>query len=142
MSCIFCQIIKKQLPAAQVYEDSHVLAFLDINPINPGHTLVVPKIHCENLWDAPEEVLKDLASLLPKISKAVIEGVEAQGFNIGLNHGRAAGQIIFHLHFHIIPRFSGDGLLPWGHRKYQEEEIEQVAEKIRANFIKENSFKF
>jgi histidine triad (HIT) family protein len=120
------------MPAQVVYEDDEVIAFLDIGPVNLGHTLVVPKEHCKNLLEASEEVLTKVMSVAQKIGLALIQALDAEGFNLGVNNGRAAGQKVDHLHLHIIPRFSGDGMRGWGQRKeYKEGEFEEYGEKIR-----------
>lgn len=131
MDCVFCKIINHKIPAHFVYENDKVVAFLDIAPINPGHTLVVPKIHCENILDAPEDVLAELIFATQRISQAILKGLGYHGFNLGVNNGRVAGQVIPHLHFHIIPRKIGDGLKMWPQRKYSHGEAEVVAEKIK-----------
>ena len=129
--CIFCKIIAGEIPSAKIYEDDKVLAFLDINPINPGHTLVIPKAHSGNLSAASEDDLVAVIKAVKKLAPAVIKGVGAQGLNLGVNNGAAAGQIVNHLHFHIMPRFEGDGYQLWGGKPYKEGEMEEVAEKIR-----------
>lgn len=129
--CIFCKIIVGEVPSQKVYEDDLVVAFLDIAPINAGHTLLIPKEHHANLLDCPEEVLRSLIVVLQKLGRAVSEAVGADGFNVGLNNGRAAGQIVDHTHFHIIPRFTNDGLKSWSQRKYEIGEDAATAEKIR-----------
>ena len=129
--CIFCKIIKGELPSSKVYEDEHVVAFLDIHPTRPGHTLLVPKAHCNDFLDCNPEVGTQLIKAAQKVAAAVVKGVGAEGFNLGVNNGRAAGQIIFHLHMHIIPRKAGDGLKPWGQGEYAEGEMESIAEAIR-----------
>ncbi len=129
--CIFCKIVKGELPSSKVYEDSHVVAFLDIRPVRPGHTLVVPKIHCENFLDCDPEVGAQLIKAAQKVARAVMRGTDADGVNFGINNGAAAGQVIFHLHMHIIPRKEGDGLRMWPNREYGEGEMENIAEAIR-----------
>ena len=131
--CIFCKIIKGEIPAHKIYEDGGILAFLDINPINPGHTLVIPKTHSENLLEAPDRDLVELIKVVKKIALAVIKGVGADSFNLGLNNGKESGQIIFHTHFHIIPRFSNDGHKPWGGQSYKDSQAEEIAAKIKSN---------
>ena len=129
---IFSRIIRREIPAEIVYEDEHVLAFLDIAPNNPGHTLVIPKQQTRNLltihagdWAKVMEVVRILA---PKIREAV----GAEGVNIIMNNEPAAGQIVFHAHVHVIPRFSDDGYRHWPGHEYQEGKMQSVAEKIRA----------
>jgi len=135
MDCIFCKIIAGQIPAGTVYENERVLAFLDINPVNPGHTLVVPKNHFASLVDAPEEVLVELIKTIKKIVPAVLTGLGADGFNLGLNNGFVAGQVVSHLHFHIMPRFANDGHQLWQGKPYQPGEAESVLEKIKQALI-------
>lgn len=102
-SCIFCKIIRKEGPASIVYEDDRIVAFMSIQPINVGHTLVVPKNHYENFFEIPEEEVAYLYRIVKKISHAVKKAVNADGIRIVQNNGEAAGQVIFHLHVHIIP---------------------------------------
>lgn len=131
--CIFCKIVAGEIPSATIYEDDHTLAFLDANPNNHGHTLVVPKTHAKNILDISEDSLSRMMPAVKKVSKAVFEGVGAVGLNITMNNERPAGQVIFHLHIHIIPRFEGDGLKVWTRKTpYKNGEMAQVAEKIRA----------
>lgn len=129
--CIFCKIIKGEIPCAKVYEDDKIMAFLDIQPVNEGHTLVVPKRHHEDLFDLPEEFLSSGLGAIKKIARAVQKAVDADGVNIGMNNGRAAGQAVFHAHFHIIPRYNKDELGEWPRKAYQEGEIGATARRIR-----------
>ena len=131
--CIFCKIIKGELPSVKIYEDGEVLAFLDINPVNPGHTLVIPKEHYEDFSSTPNEILSKMMPIIDKISKAMMEGLNVSGFNLALNNGKVAGQIVPHAHFHIMPRFENDGHHLWAGKPYAEGEIEKVAEKIKKN---------
>ncbi|MDP3958175.1 MAG: HIT family protein, partial [bacterium] len=107
-------------------------AFLDIHPNNPGHTLIIPKHHAENIFDIEETSLCELMARVKKVAKAVKEGVKADGVNISMNNERAAGQIVPHAHFHVIPRFVGDGYTHWPQKSYKEGEAKKVADKIRA----------
>jgi histidine triad (HIT) family protein len=132
--CIFCKMVAGRIPVTKIYEDEVVLAFLDIGPVSDGHTLVIPKQHFEKLDDCPAEVLSEVASRLGKIARAVSAGMNSDGYNVLCNNGRAAGQLVGHLHFHIIPRNTGDGVFNrWPAYKYQEGKIEQIANKIRKN---------
>jgi len=132
--CIFCKIISGDIPAAKIFEDEIVLSFLDIGPISDGHTLVVPKHHFGRLHECPSQLLGQIASRLGRIAKAVVTATGAEGYNVLCNNGRCAGQVVEHLHFHIIPRRSGDGLFEsWPAYKYPEGEIEALAERIRKN---------
>jgi histidine triad (HIT) family protein len=130
--CIFCKIVAGDIPAAKVYEDDHVLAFLDIGPIHEGHTLVIPKAHYETVADCPPEVMAALAATLPSLAGAVISTITCDGYNILCNNGRAAGQLVGHMHFHIIPRMQHDGVFDkWPAGQYPEGRIQQLAEQIR-----------
>ena len=108
------------------------MAFLDISPINKCHTLVIPKKHHENLLATPDELVKDLFVVVKRVGQTVKKAVQADGINFGINNGRAAGQIIFHTHIHVIPRFNSDNFTNWKHKKYDSDgEREAVAEKIK-----------
>ena len=129
--CIFCKIVAGEIPSHKVYEDDHVFAFLDIKPLNPGHTLVVPKHHMENLLETSLEEARVLMDALKAIAPAVLRAVGASACNISTNNGRAAGQVVFHTHFHIIPRHEDDGYAPWHRNAEEASDPAQVAEKIR-----------
>ena len=132
--CIFCRMVAGQIPVARIYEDEIVFAFLDIGPISDGHTLVIPKQHFEKLHDCPAELLGQVASRLGRIAGAVAAARNADGDNLLCNNGRAAGQLIEHLHFHIVPRNVGDGVFDrWPSYKYPHGKIEKIADKIREN---------
>jgi histidine triad (HIT) family protein len=107
--CIFCRIIAREIPSAIFYEDENVVAFLDAFPAVEGHSLVVPKRHTESLRTSPEEVVQ-IARVLPRLTDAVVTSLGAEGVNILCNDGRGAGQIVPHIHFHIVPRRPDDGL--------------------------------
>ncbi len=130
--CIFCKIITKQIPSAIVYEDAQVVALLDITPISKGHTLVLSKNHYRNLFDTPTEVLCAMMTVVKKLSYAVKEATGAQGINIQSNHEPEAGQVIFHHHIHIIPRFVHDGFKHWPGKPYEGNEIEQWKLRIQS----------
>jgi len=129
--CLFCKIVGGKIQSTKVYSDDNSYAFLDINPVNPGHTLLIPKKHSRNLFDIEDGELKQLAPVLKKLSIAVKEGVDADGVNIHINNEPAAGQVIFHTHIHIIPRFSDDKIKMWKGKEYKDVEMNEVAEKIR-----------
>lgn len=109
-NCVFCKIVAGQIPALRVHEDEHVLAFLDIGPLAEGHLLIIPKEHAERLEEMNPEVLASLARQLPRLARAVLSVTQAAGYNLLQNNGRVSGQEVPHVHFHIIPRASGDGL--------------------------------
>lgn len=129
-SCIFCKIIKGELPCTKVYEDADVFAFLDIKPVNPGHTLVIPKKHYENIHDMPDELVGKVAIAAKKIADAILK-IGAKGINIGMNNGAHAGQIVFHAHIHVMPRYGKDKFSLWVGKEYDRNEREEVAQRIR-----------
>jgi len=130
-NCLFCKMVAGQIPVTKIYEDDVVLAFLDIGPISEGHTLVIPKQHYEQLHDCPAELIAQIASRLGKIAGAVSSAMNSDGYNILCNNGRAAGQVIEHLHFHIIGRNTDDGLFSrWPSYEYQAGQIESIAARI------------
>jgi histidine triad (HIT) family protein len=132
--CVFCKMVAGQIPVTKIYEDEVVLSFLDIGPISDGHTLVIPKQHFEGLHDCPPQLLGQVASRLGRIAKAVTAAMDSDDYNVLCNNGRAAGQLVEHLHFHIIPRRTGDGVFNrWPSYKYQEGKIEAIAAEIRKN---------
>jgi len=132
--CVFCKIVAGEIPATKIYEDDVVLAFLDIGPISDGHTLVVPRQHVKKLHDCPPELLGRLGSYLGKIAEAVTSAMNSEGYNVLCNNGRAAGQLVDHLHFHIIPRNADDGVFRrWPSYEYPEGKIDEIADKICEN---------
>ncbi len=131
--CIFCKIIAGQIPSERVYEDPQVVAFLDIAPLASGHTLVVPRHHCVNLLDAPHEALSALMAAAPKVAKAVLAATGGEGFNFAQFNGGCSGQVVMHLHFHIIPRRTGDGVsFRWRQGEYAEGEMSALGARIRS----------
>ena len=134
--CVFCKMVAGEIPVAKVYENETVLAFLDIGPVSDGHTLVIPKQHCRNVHQCDPEILAQVGSCLGKIAGAVAEAMDADGYNVLCNNGRAASQVVEHLHFHIIPRRMGDGVFTqWPAYQYGKGQIEDIAEKIRKSLV-------
>ncbi len=129
--CLFCKIITGEIPSAKIYEDENSFAFLDINPTNTGHTLLVPKEHSRNIFDINKNTLKQLMPPLQELSIAVKNGVGVSGVNIQINNEPTAGQVIFHTHIHIIPRFKDDKIKMWKGGKYKKGEIEELVKKIK-----------
>ena len=131
--CIFCKILANELPSSRVYEDEHCLAFLDIGPLQPGHTLVIPKEHYEFLTDMPDASMAALGNALPRVARAVMAATGAEGFNTFQTNGACSGQMVPHVHFHVIPRRPGDGLgFRWKPFSYGEGEMDTWREKISA----------
>ncbi len=132
MDCIFCDIIGKKESAEILYENDRVISFLDIRPVNYGHTLVIPKTHYENFLSVPPEEMEALILATQKLSNAIVKSLIPDGFNIVVNNGIAAGQSIFHFHFHIIPRFKSDDFKFRPNLKsYDDGTMKNFAEKIR-----------
>ncbi len=104
-NCIFCKIVNKEIPAAIIHETDDFLAFVNTQPVNFGHSLVIPKNHFDNIYDLPKEVLEKLGEELQTVSVGIKKAMKAEGINVDMNNDAAAGQVIFHAHFHIIPRF-------------------------------------
>jgi histidine triad (HIT) family protein len=111
--CIFCHIIEGKIPCEKIFEDEHVISFLDIHPVNPGHTLVVPKLHLPTISDLPDDVVTHLFTTVRNLSTPVKQAVGATGVNIEMNNGADAGQIVNHAHVHIIPRHHNDPFRHW-----------------------------
>lgn len=130
-NCIFCQIIKRESPASIVYEDPNSLAFLDIHPVNPGHTLLVPKKHFDRIAETSDDALQYLLPAAKKVGIALQEALSAEGFNIIINNGATAGEIVSHTHIHLIPRFKTDNLKHWPGQDYIQGEAKSVAAKIK-----------
>jgi histidine triad (HIT) family protein len=131
MKCIFCEIISGNSPAEIIYENDSVLSFLDINPMNYGHTLVIPKEHFPDFIDIPEKLLSEIIKSVQYVSKAVYKGLNSDGYNIVANNGKAAGQSVFHFHFHIIPRYDSDYKMKLNLKKYSGDTIKDYAAKIK-----------
>lgn len=135
-NCIFCEIVKGTIPCTKVYEDNDVLAFMDIGPVVKGHTLVIPKTHHNPITETPVPVLQKLIAVVQQVARAQITGLGADGVNVSQANGKAAGQIVPHLHFHVIPRFSSDGHhWNWTPRQYTDSgEMSSFADRIRQSF--------
>ncbi|HMK94560.1 MAG TPA: HIT family protein [Candidatus Limnocylindrales bacterium] len=131
-SCIFCRIVRKQALASVVYEDGAVIAFLDIRPLNMGHTLVIPKAHFVDIIDTPEEQISQVHKVSKRIAAAVKKATGADGISIIQQNGKAAGQDVFHLHVHVVPRFDGQKLAGFNELKVVERaKLDDMAGKIK-----------
>lgn len=130
--CVFCKIVRGQIPSFKLYEDEHSLAFMDINPVHPGHALAVPKFHAANLFETPDEWLGRTFATARKVATAVQAALNPHGLNILQANGPGAAQSVFHLHLHIIPRAKDDNLLlNWVPRPGNMDEIKALAQKLR-----------
>jgi histidine triad (HIT) family protein len=132
-SCIFCRIVAGEIPAHIVLETSDALAFLDVGPLNPGHTLLIPKAHYPNLPDLSDDLAATTAALLPRLCRAVRAATGAEGLNILSNTGRVAGQSVDHIHWHVIPRHSSDAFhWPWPAGNTEPHECDRLRDAIRS----------
>jgi histidine triad (HIT) family protein len=130
--CIFCKIVQGEIPCSKIYADKHVWDFLDINPFSSGHALVIPIGHYARLDECPDDVLLALVKTLKKVAIAVTKAVKTPAYNILSNNGRPAGQLIEHVHFHIIPRQAGDGVIKFSNPvRYPTAQLEELAQTIR-----------
>lgn len=135
--CIFCKIIRKEIPSYKIFENDDVYAFLDISQVTPGHTLLIPKKHIENIFDYTQEDAAKYLQYLPIVANAIkASDKKIIGMNIQNNNGKYAGQVVMHSHFHLIPRRLDDGLkIPTRNNasKYTTADYERIAKKIREN---------
>jgi len=131
--CIFCKIVKGTIPATKVFEDELTLAFLDISPVIQGHALVIPKAHHEAITETPVEALHHCIAVARRVAQAQLEALGADGVNLHQANGAAAGQVVPHLHFHVIPRFANDGHhWNWTHRDYDSTQaMADMGEKLK-----------
>ena len=129
--CLFCKIVRGEIPAARVLETDRAIAFLDIQPVNPGHLLLIPRDHHETLSGLPDDLAAHAGSLLPRLCRAVRAATGAEALNVIVNHGRAAGQTIGHVHWHVIPRHADDAVRwPWPHSRYDGDELERMRDRV------------
>lgn len=129
--CLFCKIVRKEIPANVLHENDRTLCFLDIKPVNPGHALVIPKKHFDDYASTSDEALREMAVMARRLGEAMLKSLGAAGFNLAVNNGHAAGQLVGHVHLHVIPRFEGDGHAQWHGESYKEGEMQAVAEKLK-----------
>ncbi|RDI47868.1 HIT family protein [Falsibacillus pallidus] len=132
--CIFCKIINGDIPSSKVFENEHVMAFLDISQVTKGHTLVIPKVHKENLYELTPEIAANLFEAVPQIANAIKQEFNPIGLNVLNNNGEHAGQSVFHFHMHLIPRYGkGDGFgAVWktNESQYTSEDLKSIALSI------------
>lgn len=132
-NCIFCKLAAGQIPSTTLYEDEDFRVIMDIAPAVKGHTIVLPKQHMNDLLSIEEDTAKKALFVVSKVANAIKDALDCDGINILQNNGEAAGQSVFHLHFHILPRYKDDHFtIPWKTLSYAEGEAEAIAEKIRA----------
>lgn len=133
-NCIFCKILKNEIPSATVYEDEKFRAIMDIGPIAKGHVILLAKEHAANLLEADDELLSAALPAAKKVANAIKKTIDCDGINILQNNGEAAGQTVFHLHIHVIPRKNNDGVeLPPPQESYADGEAAELARRIAGN---------
>ena len=131
--CVFCRIVAKEIPATVVHEDEHTLCFMDIGQVNPGHVLVALKKHAENIFALEDAQAAAVFRAAAKVARAIRAAFEPQGLSVYQANGAAAGQTVFHLHIHLVPRYEGDGMaLTWPVKNPPREKLADDAEQIRA----------
>ncbi|WP_226038029.1 HIT family protein [Aquibacillus saliphilus] len=133
--CLFCKIANGDIPSAKVYEDDYVYAFLDISQVTKGHTLIIPKTHVKDIYDTPSDVAAELFKRVPKLANAIKKVYQPIGLNILNNNEEPAGQSVFHLHLHLIPRYGkGDGFgAVWKtNNDNSQEELQKIASDINS----------
>ena len=131
-TCTFCKIISKEIPSESVYENEFVSAFLDINPVNPGHLLVVPKEHYPDFLSTPDPIIKEVVAVTHKLAGPMMKATDATAFNIAVNSGHDAGQAVAHMHMHLIPRHHQDGHHMWPGKPYQPGEMAAIRSNLQA----------
>ncbi len=131
-NCIFCKIIAGEIPSATVYEDDDVKAILDVNPAARGHVIVLPKKHASDVFSIPDEDLSKAICVAKKVAAALKEAYKCDGVNILQNNGEAAGQTVFHLHIHVIPRFEGDTISVKWKQGEMPADLDVIAGEIKA----------
>jgi len=132
-NCIFCKLAAGQIPSTTLYEDEDFRVIMDIAPAVKGHAIVLPKQHMNDLLSIEENTAKKALFVVSKMANAIKDTLNCDGINILQNNGEAAGQSVFHLHFHILPRYKEDHFtIPWKTLSYEEGEAEAIAKKIRA----------
>ena len=135
--CVFCKIVKGEIPSAKVFENEHVFAFLDLSQVTKGHTLIIPKVHKENLFELTPEIAKNIFEVAPTIANALKETYQPIGLNVVNNNGEKAGQSVFHFHLHLIPRYGeGDGFgAVWKNNQsdYCSLDLQQMAADINSH---------
>jgi len=132
MDCLFCSISKGEIPSYTVYQDEHAVAFLDIHPLAPGHTVVIPRVHSATILDFPEAEMEPFLKGVKTVTALLQRTLNPDGFTMGINHGIVSGQSVSHLHFHIIPRWNNDkgGSLHSVVHNTPKESVEEIAERI------------
>ncbi len=140
--CIFCKIVSGEIPSFKILETDKCVAILDINPANPGHTLIISKEHYDNVYSIDDEVLKDMVLVAKKIARRLKDRFECKGVNIIMNNEKPAGQIIPHAHMHVIPRFDEDRvIITYAKKELTKEQFSEIAKKLSEEDAEESEEK-
>ena len=132
IDCIFCKIASKEIPAEVLYENDKVISVLDINPIHFGHALIIPKQHCDDFLELPEETYHFILQAAKIVTQALVQSLKLEGYNLFSNNGTIAGQSVFHFHLHITPRYRDDNIrFVINLKKYSDGDMKQYGVKIR-----------
>ena len=129
--CIFCKIVEKQIPSSCIYEDEHVMAFLDLSQVTKGHTLIIPKKHYDNFLECDSEVLAHLMKVAQMLSKRIVERLNAQGMNILSNINEVAGQSVFHFHLHLIPRYNENDAISIQFNESEKQDLNSLCDLLK-----------
>jgi len=131
--CIFCKIAAGEIPSRKIYEDSDLIAIMDLNPTSKGHSLIIPKEHCTNIYDIDEDIAAKVMKTAKKLATKMTVALNCDGFNLLQNNGETAGQTMFHFHMHLIPRYEGDQVgLTWKPGELTDEMKEEILAKVKA----------
>ncbi len=129
--CIFCKLANGVIPTNSIYEDDDFKVILDADPATKGHALIIPKEHFDNIYEVSDEVASKIMPLAKKLATHMTQKLGCDGFNILQNNGEAAGQTVFHLHVHLVPRYSdGESILTWSHVKFTDEEMAAIRDEL------------
>jgi len=134
--CIFCKIAAGEIPSRKIYEDSDLIAIMDLNPTSKGHSLIIPKEHCTNIYDIDEDIAAKVMKTAKKLATKMTVALNCDGFNLLQNNGETAGQTMFHFHMHLIPRYQNaknNDILMWSHENFSDEEMAQIRDSLSRN---------
>ena len=130
--CIFCKIAAGEIPSRKIYEDKDLIAIMDLNPTSKGHSLIIPKEHCTNIYDIDEDIAAKVMKTAKKLATKMTVALNCDGFNLLQNNGETAGQTMFHFHMHLIPRYEGDNVgITWKPGNLTDEEREEILAKVK-----------
>lgn len=130
--CIFCKIAAGEIPSRKIYEDSDLIAIMDLNPTSKGHSLIIPKEHCTNIYDIDEDIAAKVMKTAKKLATKMTVALNCDGFNLLQNNGETAGQTMFHFHMHLIPRYkdADNNMLKFTSVAFSDEEMDSIRDQI------------